>query len=118
MRLLKASTVGSEPPSQARSEMKINLVLSFLLVFNFIIKFRYNARADWLKQRALSKYRYTQSRCHAISLFVKCLEFSSLFFFFGPDFLYNLENENELFASMDIDHPVRNSANDTVIESQ
>ena len=39
-------------------------------------------------------------------------------FFFGPDVLYNLENENELFASMDIDHPVRNSANDTVIESQ
>ena len=27
---------------------------------SFIIKFRYNARSDWLKQRALSEYRCTE----------------------------------------------------------
>ena len=32
--------------------------------------------------------------------------------------LYNQENEKELLASMDIDHPVRNSTNNTVIESE
>ena len=26
-------------------------------IINFIIKFRYNARSDWLKERALSEYR-------------------------------------------------------------
>ena len=41
-----------------------------------IIKFRCNTHADWLKQRALSEYRYTKQRCHAISPFVKCLDFS------------------------------------------
>ena len=30
-----------------------------------------------------------------------------LLLFFDPDVFYNLENENELLASMDIDHPVR-----------
>ena len=37
------------------------------------------------------------------------------FFFFLTQVyvLYNLENENELLASMDIDHPVRNSTNNT-----
>ena len=39
-------------------------------------------------------------------------------YFFCPDVLYNLENENELLASMDIDHPVRNSTNNTVIENE
>ena len=79
-----------------------------------IIKFRYNTRADWLKKRART-YRCTESRCHAISPMVKC--WSSLsFFFFDPDLLFNLENE--LFASMDTDHPVRNSTNNTVIESE
>ena len=38
--------------------------------------------------------------------------------FFNPDVLYNQENEKELLASMDIDHPVRNSTNNTVIESE
>ena len=96
---------------------------------SFIIKFRYDARADWLKQRALSEYRCTEQRCHSISPFVKCLDFSLVYFilfyfilffnfFFDPDVLYNLENENELLASMDIDHPVRNSTNNTVIESE
>ena len=80
-------------------------------------KFRYNARADWLKQRALSEYRCTESWCHAISPFVKCLSEFSLGFFY-PDVLYNQENEKELLASMDIDHPVRNSTNNTVIESE
>ena len=32
--------------------------------------------------------------------------------------IYNLENEKELLASMDIDHPVHNSTNNTVIESE
>ena len=99
--------------------------MSFITVYRFrsggitsvvsiIIKFRYNARADWLKQRALSDYRCTEQRCHAMSPFVKFLDFSQLGFiylllllFFDPDVFYNLENENELLASMDIDHPVR-----------
>ena len=43
----------------------------------------------------------------------------SLVFFLDPDVLYNLENENEPLASMDISHPVRNSTNiNTVIESE
>ena len=87
------------------------------MVINFIIKFPYNARADWLKQRALSEYRCTESRCHAISPFVKCLSEFSLGFFY-LDVLYNQENEKEPLASMDIDHPVRNSTNNTVIESE
>ena len=36
----------------------------------------------------------------------------------NPDVLCNLENKNELLASMDIDHPARNSTNNTVIESE
>ena len=40
------------------------------------------------------------------------------FFFFYLDVLYNQENEKELLASMDIGHPVRNSTNNTVIESE
>ena len=72
-----------------------------------IIKFRYNARADWLKQRALSEYRCTEQWCHAISPFVKFLDFSLGLLFFDPNVFYNLENENELLASMDIDHPMR-----------
>ena len=98
----------------------------FLKIIAFIIKFRYNARADLLKQRALSEYRCSEQRYHAISPFVKCLAFSLSFLFislllilfFEPDVLYNLENENELLASMDIDHPVRNTTNNTVIESE
>ena len=39
-------------------------------------------------------------------------------FFFYPNVLFDQENENELLASMDIDHPVRNSTNNTVIESE
>ena len=81
-----------------------------------IIKFLYSARPDWLKQRALSEYRCTESRCHAISQFVKCLEFFLVLCLFVvySDVLYNIENENELLASMDIDYPVRNSTNNTV----
>ena len=45
------------------------------LLNSFIIKFRYNARDNWLKQRPLSEYRCTEQRCHAISPFVKCLVF-------------------------------------------
>ena len=44
---------------------------------------------------------------------MKCLDFWTLFIylllFLDPDVLCNLENENELLASMDIDHPVCNS---------
>ena len=35
----------------------------FKTILAFIIKFRSNARADWLKQRALSEYRCTEQRC-------------------------------------------------------
>ena len=34
-----------------------NLIPCSAKLLLFIIKFRYNARADWLKQRALSEYR-------------------------------------------------------------
>ena len=37
-----------------------------------------------------------------------------LFCFFTETSYNNLENENEVLASMDIDHPVRNSTNNTV----
>ena len=78
----------------------------------FIIKFRYNARPDWLKQRALSEYRCTVSRHQPVCKMPGVL---SLFLFvFYSDVLYNLENENQVLASMDIDHPVRNSTNNTV----
>ena len=30
------------------------------ILVHFVIKFRYNARSDWLKQRALSEYRCTE----------------------------------------------------------
>ena len=54
---------------------------------------------------------------------MKFLDFSlGLLLFFDPNVFYNLENENELLASMDIAHPVRiqgkNSSNNTVIESE
>ena len=81
--------------------------LLVILYYNIIIKFLYNARADWLKQRALSEYRCTEQWCHAISPFVKFLDFSLGLLFFDPNVFYNLENENELLASMDIDHPMR-----------
>ena len=39
------------------------MLLIFFLLFSvniyIIIKFRYNARSDWLKERALSEYRCT-----------------------------------------------------------
>ena len=36
----------------------LSIRASFLqFLFRFIIKFRYNARSDWLKERALSEYR-------------------------------------------------------------
>ena len=45
-----------------------------------------------------------------------------LLLFFDPDVFYNPENENELLASMDMDHPVRirgkKTINNTVIESE
>ena len=48
--------------------------------------------------------------------------FILLLLFFDPDVFYNPENENELLASMDIDHPVRirgkKSINNTVIDSE
>jgi len=46
------------------SKLKIITILYYLNnyvpMYIFIIKFRYNARSDWLKQRALSEYRYTE----------------------------------------------------------
>ena len=53
-----------------------------LLPSVFIIKFRYNARTDWLKQRALSEYRCTEQQCHAISPFANFLDFSLGFIYF------------------------------------
>ena len=48
--------------------------------------------------------------------------FILLLLFFDPDVFYNPENENELLASMEIDHPVRirgkKSINNTVIDSE
>ena len=48
--------------------------------------------------------------------------FILLLLFFDPDVFYNPENENELLASIDIDHPVRirgkKSINNTVIDSE
>ena len=48
--------------------------------------------------------------------------FILLLLFFDPDVFYNPENENELLASMDIDHPVRirgkKGINNTVIDSE
>ena len=48
--------------------------------------------------------------------------FILLLLFFDPDVFYNPENENELLASMDIDHPVRirgkKSIKNTVIDSE
>ena len=46
------------------------------------------------------------------------IDWFTCLFIFDPDVLYNLENEIELLASMDIDHLVRNSTNNTVIESE
>ena len=40
--------------------------------------------------------------------------FLLLLLFFDPDVFYNPENENELLASMDIDHPVRIRGKKTV----
>ena len=37
-----------------------DLVIHITGIGYFIIKFRYNARSDWLKQRALSEYRCTE----------------------------------------------------------
>ena len=75
------------PPFYFNFRAKIFRSVTFLFLFQFwrkhinkfIIKFRYNTCPDWLKQRALSEYRCTESRCHAISPFVKCLEFSLFF---------------------------------------
>ena len=40
-------------------------------VFMIIIKFRYNARFDWLKERALSEYRARSDEGGPISVFVR-----------------------------------------------
>ena len=85
-------------------------------VFIFI-KFRYNARPDWLKQRALSEYRCTESRCHAISPFVKCLSEFSLGFFFT----HTSEKPGKRKRALSFNGyrpSVRNSTNNTVIESE
>ena len=47
----------------------------WFILFCVIIKFLYNARVDWLNRRALSEYRCTEQRCHAINPFVKFLHF-------------------------------------------
>ena len=65
-------------------------------------------------------YQSTDARSHGVTpsaRLLKCLSEFPLGFFY-PDVLYNQENEKELLASMDIDHPVCNSTNNTVIESE
>ena len=42
----------------------------------------------------------------------------SLLYFSDPDVSYNLENENELLASMDVDHLVRNITNNMAIKGE
>ena len=39
-------------------------------LFYVIMKFRYNARSDWLKERALSEYRARSDEGGPISVFV------------------------------------------------
>ena len=54
-----------------------------------------------------------EQRCHAISQFANFLDFSFGFIYviiiiiIIISIFYNPENDNELLASMDIDHPVR-----------
>ena len=48
----------------------IIFVLYYLTVLiSIIIKFRYNARSDWLKERALSEYRARSDEGGPISVF-------------------------------------------------
>ena len=44
-----------------REDKRTNIRIKLSSLERHIIKFRYNARADWLKQRALSEYRCTQT---------------------------------------------------------
>ena len=41
----------------------------FYVVFSFIIKLRYNARSDWLKERALLEYRARSDEGGPISVY-------------------------------------------------
>ena len=63
-----------------------------------------------------------QPVCEMPGLFSRVFVFICLLllyiYFFYPGVLYNLENENELLASIDIGHPLRNSTNNTMIESE
>ena len=60
-----------------------------------------------------------ESRCHAISPFVKCLsEFSLGFCFLPRRLILPGKRKRTLSFTMDIDHPVRNSTNNTAIESE
>ena len=55
-----------------------------------------------------------QPVCEFPRLLSRFYLFILLLLFFDPDVFYNPENENELLASMDIDHPVRIRGKKTV----
>ena len=65
-------------------------------------------------------HRVTVSRHRPICKMADEFPDFSLGIFFDPDVLYDLENENEneLLASVDIEHPVNNSTNYTMLESE
>ena len=45
----------------------VNKLINIFIIF--VIKFRYNARSDWLKERALSEYRARSDEGGPISVF-------------------------------------------------
>ena len=47
--------------------------------------------------------------CEMPGLLSRLFSYLFITLFLYPDVLYNVENENELLASMDIDHPVCNA---------
>ena len=59
-----------------------------------------------------------QPVCEMPGLLSRFFSYLFITLFLDPDVLYNVENENELLASMDIDHPVCNRTNNMVIKSE
>ena len=57
-----------EEKQEVKKSLKENERTSDILN-RFIIKFRYNARSDWLKERALSEYRARSDKGGPISVF-------------------------------------------------
>ena len=55
--------------SAVKKLIYINIYIYNIYVYLFIIKFRYNSRSDWLKERALSEYRARSDKGRPISVF-------------------------------------------------